>query len=57
MTAALPLLPLGVEMLLEGYVNPLGVGQVEAVRTLGCSLNRLNSPSNTSRAFSALSAA
>lgn len=30
------------EMLLEEYLKPLGVGQVEAARTLGVSLNRLN---------------
>ena len=30
------------EMLLEEYLKPLGVGQVEAARRLGVSLNRLN---------------
>jgi addiction module HigA family antidote len=30
------------EMLLEEYLKPLGVGQVEAARQLGVSLNRLN---------------
>ncbi len=30
------------EMLLEEYLKPLGVGQVEAARQLGISLNRLN---------------
>jgi antitoxin HigA-1 len=30
------------EMLLEEYLKPLGVGQVEAARELGVSLNRLN---------------
>ena len=30
------------EMLLEEYLKPLGVGQVEAARKLGVSLNRLN---------------
>jgi addiction module HigA family antidote len=30
------------EMLLEEYLKPLGVGQVEAARKLGISLNRLN---------------
>ena len=30
------------EMLLEEYLNPLGIGQVEAARKLGVSLNRLN---------------
>jgi addiction module HigA family antidote len=29
-------------MLLEEYLKPLGVGQVEAARKLGVSLNRLN---------------
>jgi len=29
-------------MLLEEYLKPLGVGQVEAARELGVSLNRLN---------------
>ena len=29
-------------MLLEEYLKPLGVGQVEAARRLGVSLNRLN---------------
>jgi addiction module HigA family antidote len=30
------------EMLFEEYLKPLGVGQVEAARKLGVSLNRLN---------------
>jgi antitoxin HigA-1 len=30
------------ELLLEEYLKPLGVGQIEAARTLGISLNRLN---------------
>ena len=30
------------EMLLEEYLKPLGVGQVEAAQKLGISLNRLN---------------
>ena len=30
------------EILLEEYLEPLGVGQVEAARKLGVSLNRLN---------------
>ncbi|MEO8484310.1 MAG: HigA family addiction module antitoxin [Acidobacteriota bacterium] len=30
------------EMLLEEYLKPLGVGQVEAAQKLGVSLNRLN---------------
>src|ERR1700688_3646680 len=30
------------EILLEEYLKPLGVGQVEAARRLGISLNRLN---------------
>ena len=30
------------EMLLEEYLKPLGVGQVEAARQLGVALNRLN---------------
>jgi addiction module HigA family antidote len=29
-------------MLLEEYLKPLGIGQVEAARKLGVSLNRLN---------------
>lgn len=36
-----PAIPLG-ELLLEEYLRPLGVGQVEAARKLGISLNRLN---------------
>jgi hypothetical protein len=36
-----PAIPPG-EMLLEEYLKPLGLGQVEAVRRLGISLNRLN---------------
>ena len=30
------------EILLEEYLKPLGIGQVEAARCLGISLNRLN---------------
>jgi antitoxin HigA-1 len=30
------------ELLLEEYLKPLGVGQVEAAKPLGVSLNRLN---------------
>jgi antitoxin HigA-1 len=30
------------ELLLEEYLKPLGVGQMEAARKLGISLNRLN---------------
>ena len=30
------------ELLLEDYLKPLGVGQIEAARKLGISLNRLN---------------
>ncbi len=30
------------EMLLEEYLKPMGVGQVEAAQKLGVSLNRLN---------------
>jgi addiction module HigA family antidote len=30
------------ELLLEEYLKPLGVGQIEAARKLGISLNRLN---------------
>src|SRR5687768_18586937 len=30
------------ELLLEEYLKPLGVGQVEAAKQLGVSLNRLN---------------
>jgi addiction module HigA family antidote len=30
------------ELLLEEYLNPLGIGQVEAAKRLGVSLNRLN---------------
>ena len=30
------------EMLLEEYLKPLGIGQLEAARELGVSLNRLN---------------
>jgi addiction module HigA family antidote len=36
-----PVIPPG-EILLEEYFKPLGVGQVEAARRLGISLNRLN---------------
>jgi addiction module HigA family antidote len=36
-----PAIPPG-ELLLEEYLKPLGVGQVEAARRLGISLNRLN---------------
>ena len=30
------------EILLEEYLKPMGIGQVEAARRLGISLNRLN---------------
>lgn len=36
-----PAIPPG-EILLEDYLKPLGLGQVEAARQLGISLNRLN---------------
>ena len=36
-----PAIPPG-ETLLEEYLKPLGLGQVEAARRLGISLNRLN---------------
>ncbi len=36
-----PTIPPG-EMLLEEFLNPLGLRQVEAARRLGISLNRLN---------------
>jgi addiction module HigA family antidote len=36
-----PTIPPG-EILLEEYLKPLGVGQIEAARKLGISLNRLN---------------
>jgi len=36
-----PAIPPG-EILLEEYLKPLGVGQLEASRRLGVSLNRLN---------------
>lgn len=36
-----PAIPPG-EMLLEEFLKPLGIGQVEAARRLGISLNRLN---------------
>ena len=36
-----PAIPPG-ELLLEEYLKPLGVGQLEAARRLGISLNRLN---------------
>ena len=36
-----PAIPPG-EILLEEYLKPLGVGQVEGARRLGISLNRLN---------------
>lgn len=36
-----PAIPPG-EFLLEEYLKPLGVGQIEAARRLGISLNRLN---------------
>jgi addiction module HigA family antidote len=36
-----PAIPPG-EMLLEEFLKPLGLGQVEAARRLGVSLNRLN---------------
>ena len=36
-----PAIPPG-EMLLEEFLKPMGLGQVEAARKLGISLNRLN---------------
>jgi antitoxin HigA-1 len=36
-----PAIPPG-EILLEEYLKPMGLGQVEAARRLGVSLNRLN---------------
>jgi len=36
-----PAIPPG-EILLEEYLKPIGLGQVEAARRLGISLNRLN---------------
>jgi addiction module HigA family antidote len=36
-----PAIPPG-ELLLEEYLRPLGIGQIEAARKLGISLNRLN---------------
>ena len=36
-----PAIPPG-EILLEEYLKPLGVGQLEAAKKLGISLNRLN---------------
>lgn len=36
-----PAMPPG-EILLEEYLEPMGLGQVEAARRLGVSLNRLN---------------
>ena len=36
-----PAIPPG-EMLLEEFLKPMGIGQVEASRRLGISLNRLN---------------
>ncbi len=36
-----PAIPPG-EMLLEEFLKPMGMGQVEAARQLGISLNRLN---------------
>jgi antitoxin HigA-1 len=36
-----PAIPPG-EMLIEEFLKPLGLGQVEAARRLGISLNRLN---------------
>ena len=36
-----PAIPPG-EMLLEEFLKPMGLGQVEAARRLGVSLNRLN---------------
>jgi addiction module HigA family antidote len=36
-----PAIPPG-ELLLEEYLKPLGIGQIEAARKLGISLNRLN---------------
>ena len=36
-----PAIPPG-EMLLEEFLKPMGIGQVDAARRLGISLNRLN---------------
>jgi len=36
-----PAIPPG-EILLEEFITPMGIGQVEAARRLGISLNRLN---------------
>ena len=36
-----PAIPPG-EILLEEFLNPMGIGQVDAARRLGISLNRLN---------------
>ena len=36
-----PAIPPG-EILLEEYLKPIGIGQIEAARRLGISLNRLN---------------
>lgn len=47
-----PAIPPG-EMLLEEFLKPLGLGQVEAARRLGVSLNRLNEIVLGKRAVSA----
>ena len=47
-----PAIPPG-ELLLEEYLKPLGLGQVEAARRLGMSLNRLNEIVLGKRAISA----
>jgi addiction module HigA family antidote len=41
------------EILLEEYLKPLGLGQVEAARRLGISLNRLNEIVLAKRAITA----
>ena len=41
------------EMLLEEFLKPMGIGQVEAARRLGISLNRLNEIVLGKRAISA----
>jgi addiction module HigA family antidote len=47
-----PAIPPG-EILLEEYLKPLGLGQLEAARRLGISLNRLNEIVLGKRAISA----
>ncbi len=47
-----PAIPPG-EMLLEEFLKPLGLGQVEVARRLGVSLNRLNEIVHGKRGISA----